>query len=139
MFSTFTKKVIARLTVTRKSGLKTIVEIHSDATFTGFYRYFRQQGNRRSTKELIRIAGRNEGAPPLSAYAQQPGLDLIQKRLETYQSQSNPIVATKLRIIQKRAYKKLMSARADELGLVRTRVNIPMQRFAPLRVAGVAR
>jgi len=121
--------VVARLTITRTDGKKTIVEVSADASFHKFFRYFRQQGNRRSTKELIRVANRNEGIPLPSA-RERPGLDLILKRLANYQSESNPIVATKLRIIKKRAYRKLLSARPDELGLVKTRVNLPLEQFS---------
>lgn len=117
--------VVARLTVTRQNGWKTIVEISSDATLHSFYRYFRQYGNRRSTREPVRTAGRAEGCLSFLKHLQKPGLELILKRLEAWQGESNPIVSTKLRIIKKRAYRKLINARPDELGMVKSRVNIP--------------
>lgn len=119
-------EVIARLTVTRMDGKKTIVEVSADASFHSFYRYFRQEGNRRRTKQLIRTANRNEGIPLPSA-RELPGLDLILKRLMNYQGESNPIVGHRMRIIKKRAYRKLLSARPDELGLVKTGSNIPLE------------
>ncbi len=128
--------VVARLTVTRADGRKTIVEIHADASFHQFFRYFRQQGLRRSTKELIRVANRNEGIPVPGARAK-PGLELILKRLEAYQGESNPIITKRLRIIKKRAYKKLLSARPDELGMAKTRVNIPIETWRSARAIPV--
>jgi hypothetical protein len=119
-------EVVARLTVTRTDGRKTIVEVSADASFHSFYRYFRQEGNRRRTKQLIRVSNRNEGIPLPSA-REMPGLDLILKRLMKYQGESNPIVSHRLRIIKKRAYRKLLRARPDELGLVKTRSNIPLE------------
>ena len=62
-------EVVARLTVIRKNGLRTIVEVHADAKFYSFYHFYRQVGSKRSTKELIRSSNRNEGS------LQQPGLE----------------------------------------------------------------
>lgn len=119
--------VVARLTVTRKNGWKTIVTVQADATFHSFFRFYRQWGAKRSTKELIRTANRNEGIVfgVFHAQSRKPGMELILERLANYQSESNPIISSQLRIIKKRAYKKLISARPDELGLVKTTVNIP--------------
>jgi hypothetical protein len=122
-------EVIARLTVTRKNGWKTIVTVQADASFHSFFRFYRQSGNRRSTRELIRTANRNEGLvfSVFTAQTRKPGLELILDRLANYQSESNPIVSHRMRIIKKRAYRKLLSARPDELGLVKTQGNIPME------------
>jgi hypothetical protein len=112
--------VIARMTVTRANGAKTIVEIWANATFHSFYHFFKQQGARRSTKEPIRTAYRDEGVNVVCArYNQQPGLDVIAKRLEMYASQGNTVVSTKIRIIRKRAYRKLINATPHELGLTK--------------------
>jgi len=126
MQETSKSQVVARLTVIRKNGLRTIVEVQSDASFYSFYHFFRQVGAKRSTKELIRSSNRNEGS------LQEPGLEAIAKKLEMYSSQSNPVVSKKIRIIKKRAYRKLISARADELGLATSKVNLPLQSFSPL-------
>src|SRR5512138_2646104 len=126
--------VIARLTVTRANGWCTIVEIPADASFHSFYRFYRQLGAKRSTKTPIRTANRNEGLSPVNAHLQRPGLDLVQERLKAYSSQSNPVVSVKLRIIRKRLYRKLINANPSELGLVTTRVNLPIERIVPIRI-----
>jgi hypothetical protein len=124
--------VLARLTVTRRNGWKTIVEVWQGATFHTFYHFYKQCGNKRSTKELIRTAYRDEGVSLLGMkYTQQPGLDAIAKRLEFYASQSNPVVGKKLRIIKRRAYRKLITARPDELGLTHSPVRMPLKSFSP--------
>jgi hypothetical protein len=112
-------KVIARLTVTRANGWRTIVEIHADARFMAFYRYYRQFGNRRSTKEFVRSASRIEYLSYFNAHLQKPGLDVIEKRLKAFGVESNPVIASKLRILKKRIYKRLLNARPDELGLTK--------------------
>ncbi len=61
----------------------------------------------------------------------------ILKRLEAYQGESNPIITKRLRIIKKRAYKKLISARPDELGMAKTRVNIPIETWRSARAIPV--
>ncbi len=115
--------VIARLTLTRASGYRTIVEIRSDASFHCFYRFYKQFGARRSTKELIRVADRNEGL--LGNRVLKPGLELIASRLQTYATQTNPVLQTRLRIIKKRLYQKLLSADPEPLAL-RTQVRVPV-------------
>jgi hypothetical protein len=119
--------VVARLTVTRKNGWKTIVEIHSNARFHSFFHYYKQFANKRSTKELIRTASRNEGGLRTS------GLDAIERKLMFYQNQSNPVIRSSIRIIRKRTYRKLLSARPDELGLTHTEVHLPLVSF-PSRI-----
>lgn len=115
-------KVVARLTVIRQNGLRTIVEVEAGSTFSSFYRFYRQQGSKRSTKELIRVANRNEGTSWIGfRHLQLPGLDVIAKRLEFYASQSNPVVSKRIRIIKRRAYKRLIEANPAELGLTKTR------------------
>ena len=111
--------VIASLTVTRQNGRKTIVEIHRDATFIQFYHFHSQDGLKRSTKRLVRIASRNEFLPIINAHLHKPGLDVIAKRLESFGAQSNPVINTKIQIIKKRIYRKMLSMRPDELGLTR--------------------
>lgn len=116
-------KVLARLTVEREVGVKSIIEVHADATFREFYRYYTQDGQRRSTKKLVRAANRNEGLRPYyQAYKMTPGLDVIARQFEKM-----PHVArVNLRIIRKRAYRKALAAAPDELGpLARTTARLP--------------
>jgi hypothetical protein len=127
-------KVIARLTVIRRDGNRTIVEVHTDARFHSFYHFYQQQGRRYSTKKEFRTASRNEGLPVINTHLQKPDLALIEKRLQIYGAQSNPVVETRIRIIRKRAYKRLINAAPDQLGLsrvgivdLRLRKPIPVQ------------
>ena len=99
--------VVARLTVTRANNEKVIVEVNENATFSNFYVFFKQTGNRRSTKAHIRTSNRNDA----------PGLESLAQKLSLCQSQSNPITNTRIKIYRKRAYRKLLSLRPDELGL----------------------
>lgn len=133
--------VIARLTVTRANGWRTIVEVRAGATFHEFYRFYRQFGARRSTKEIIRTASRNEGLFLIGNRSVKPGLELIRQRLESYGAPSNPVVKVQLRIIKKRLYRKLLSMVPDELGMLKlkTQVRIPMAPiWMPVRVQRVA-
>lgn len=124
-------KVIARMTVTRSSGQINLIEVREDATFSTFYQVYSQIGKRRSTKRLIRHGDRNEGLHPhYQAYLMQPGLE----KLAEHWSKLPGVQSVKVRIIRKRLYRKLISARPDELGLVTTKVNIPIERFSPLRI-----
>lgn len=126
--------VIARLTVIRENGWRTIVEIHADATFMAFYRYYRQFGNKRSTKEFVRSSSRIEFLSVINAHLHKPGLDVIEKRLLSFGAESNPVISSKIRIIRKRLYRKMLSARPDELGqtkLTHTDLNAPK----PIRVS----
>jgi hypothetical protein len=112
--------VVARLTVTRQNGVRTIVEVWSNATFNSFYRFFHQDGARRSTKRLIRTSWRNEGISWIGFEHLHPaGLETIAKRLAFYASQSNPVVKSKLRIIQRKAYRRLLRVSPDQLGLTK--------------------
>lgn len=106
--------VIARLTVRRANHRRTIVEIHADASFHSFYRFYVQEGNRRSTKQPLRTASRNEGL-----FLGNCGLGAIEEKLHIYQSRSNPIVSSTLRIFKKRAYKHLLKVSPDQIGVGR--------------------
>jgi hypothetical protein len=113
--------VVARLTVTRAVGCKTIIEVYTDATFNSFYRFFTQQGNRRSTKQLVRTANRNEGLLPFhQAYRMTPGLEHLADRW----SKQPGVTAVTVRIIKRRAYKRLIQAAPDQLGLTKTSVRL---------------
>jgi hypothetical protein len=105
--------VVARLTGTREIGNVTIIEVHKDATFHEFYRIYTQVGRRRSTKRLVRTANRNHGLEPwFAAHRMQPGLEVLAAKWRERKG-----LTVKLRIIKKRAYRKLINAPADQLGL----------------------
>jgi hypothetical protein len=121
--------VVARMTVTRAVGNLTIVEVYEDATFSNFYHISTQVGKRRSTKRLVRVANRSEGIQPYyRAHLIQPGLDGLAEHWQKHPG----VVSVKVRIIKKRAYCKLISARPDELGLTTSKVNLPLRSFSPL-------
>jgi hypothetical protein len=110
------KEVVARLTVIREVGVRTIIDVYTDATFSNFYNYFVQDGARRSTKKLVRTANRNEGLSPwYKAYRMQPGLAAIAEHL----NKMPQFTSVKIRIIKRRAYRKLLTAAPDVLGLVK--------------------
>ena len=106
--------VVARLTITRANNWKTIIEVHSDATFSKFYTYYRQFGNRRSTKEFIHTRSRNEGLRYINAHLQTPGLEVLADRAadKVYYGRfkHNAVTSMKLRIIKKREYRRLLHA-----------------------------
>lgn len=121
--------VIARLTVTRQDGKKTIVEVHPGATFHSFYQVYVQNGRRWSTKRWVRVASRNEGLMAINAHVQTPGLEAFAKRIAVFQSTTNRVVSTKIQIMKKKAYRRLLAAAPESLGLSKTRVNIPIERW----------
>lgn len=104
--------VVARLTAMREIGIKTIIEVHADATFSAFYHFFKQEGNRWSTKAEVRTANRNEALPYINAHTYVPGLERIAERFLTMPQ----FKSVKVRIIKKRLYKRLVNASASDLG-----------------------
>ena len=128
--------VVARLTVTRAVGCKTIIEVCEDATFSNFYRFHTQQGNRRSTKRLVRTANRNEGLLPFhQAYRMTPGLE----RLADRWSKQPGVTAVTVRIVKRRAYRRLITTTPDQLGLTKTSVRMPWASFSPSGSLGGSR
>lgn len=121
--------VVARLTAIRGVGVRTIIEVCADASFHNFYRYYTQQGSRRSTKTLVRTASRNEGLYPWHrVYRMEPGLDVLATRMLDQKQFSS----VKVRIIKKRAYLKLLEAAPDALGLTKvTRYADPRTAILP--------
>lgn len=119
--------VVARLTVTRANGWKTIVEVEAGSTFHSFFKYYKQFGNKRSTKEHIRTASRNDGGRI------QPRLEHVASKLAVYQSMSNPIVRSTIRIFNKAKYHALLNVSPDRLGLTKTHVRFPLSRFTDAR------
>lgn len=103
-------QVIARLTVTRKVGVKTLIEVHSDSTFQKFFYFYTQDGRKR--KQFVRTASRNEGLSYTTAYRMTPGLEVLAPRWMAMQH----IDRVDVKILRKRAYRRLITASAHELG-----------------------
>ena len=113
-------KVVARLTINRADGSRLIIEVNRDSTFSKFFHYFRQTGNRRSTKEFIHTKSRNEGLNYMNAHLQTPGLEVLAERITSSNKvfygrdgqakERNPVTSIKLRIIRKREYRRLLNA-----------------------------
>ena len=106
-------RVIARLTVTRANGDRTIVAVYENATFGKFFHFFVQKGNRRSAKKHLRSSWRNEGIVPGAI-----GLEGIAWKLAKVQSEANPVTDSKIKVFRKRIYTRLLSCSPDQLGLV---------------------
>jgi hypothetical protein len=129
--------VIARLTVVRQNGMRTIVEVHADATFHTFFKFYTQQGSKRSTKQVIRSASRNEGLNPINAHLQTPGLELIAIRLLRVQAESNPVISTRIRYFSKRTYRKMIKCAPEVLGMSTVRPLFADQPAYTLRPIGI--
>lgn len=122
-------KVAARLTINRADGSRLIIEVHNDSTFSKFFHYFRQTGNRYSTKEFIHAKSRNEGLRYINAQQQTPGLEVLADRITSSNKvfygrdgrakERNPVTSMKLRIIRKREYRKLLNAAPVGMPVVR--------------------
>lgn len=122
-------RVVARMTVVREVGATMIIEIRDDATFHSFYHIYSQQGRRRSTKQLVRTANRNEGLRPWhAAYRMTPGLEV----LESFWKQQPGVMSVKVRFLRKRIYRRLISAAADELGLAQAHAGYATVRPQPV-------
>ncbi len=121
--------VVARLTITRADDTKVIIEVQADAKFSEFYKYYRQTGMKRSTKEFIHSKSRNDGLLHyLNPQRQTPGLEVLAERFTASQpafygtqtkGERNPFTSMKLRIIRKREYKKLLHAAPVGMPVVR--------------------
>jgi len=107
--------VLARLTIVREDGSRIIVEVHADATFSAFYRFFTQQGRKRSTRKFLRSASRNEGLQPSNAHLQVPGLEMLMYRF-VHNKFGSPVKSTQIRFFSKKAYRKLLHMAPDQLG-----------------------
>lgn len=127
------KTLVGRLTVKRAVGSTTIIEVHTDATFTAFYRYFLQDGRRTSTRRAIRTTSRNDGLIPYAAHRMTPGLEI----LAAFWASQPHVANVSVKILKKRLYKKLINARPDELGLVRVETIFqPVHSWARVPVTG---
>ena len=127
-----TSRILARLTVTREDDSKVIVEVHANATFHAFYRFYTQQGRRRSTKKLTRCASRNEGLHPVNAHLQVPGLEILALRFMHNRFGNSPIANVKIKYFSKKGYRKLIKASPDQLGLTRVRAMFGEQKPLPI-------
>lgn len=123
-------KVVARLTMTKRSGKKTIVEVHEDAGWSTFYSWYEQDGRRR--KVFLRHSDRNNCGNP---YRQEPGLEQVAARQEeifnNLARHPNPkhaafwsmqqIIESRIKVFKKWLYQKLLTCAPDELpcGLVK--------------------
>lgn len=131
--SSNSKTVVALMTVTRADNSKVIVEIHIDATFSQFYHYYTQTGNKRSTKKEIRTASRNEGLPHVNAHLYAPGLEAVRAQFERNQSIGKiaAINSIKVRILRRKMYRELMSKAADLLGITKANAGLFMAKQQP--------
>lgn len=103
-------KVIARMTIVKRGTAKRlIVEIHEDASFHQFYRWYSQEG--RKHKRFIRFSQRNDGL--IFTHAQnQSGLDVLAERQQSF---NKDIEKVTIKIFQKRIYKHLLTCAPDQL------------------------
>lgn len=104
-------KVVARMTIVKRgSSKRLIVEIHEDASFHQFYRWYSQEG--RKHKRFMRSSQRNDGLPFTRAQSR-PGLDVLAERQQSF---NKDIENVTIKIFQKRTYNRLLNCRPDELG-----------------------
>lgn len=115
--------VVARLTLTRADGWKTIIEVEAGSTFHSFFKYYKQFRNKRSTKTFLRAANRNNDGNRTAR------LEDIAGKLAVIPGMTNPVVKTTIRILRKRDYRRLLNASPDELGLTRSTVTLPRHPF----------
>jgi hypothetical protein len=107
--------------------------VYSDASFHSFFQFFTQEGARRSTKKLVRSANRNEGlAPWHRAYRMTPGLEVIAEHLRGMKQ----FTSVTVRIIRRRAYRQLLTAAPDVLGLTSAK-RLPDPRLMPRTAFGI--
>lgn len=101
--------VVARMTLTRTNGIKTIVEIHENASFMNFYTWYRQEGR----KVLLRTSNRNDGvAAHWRAPFQEKGLDVLAAR--TTQIMKD-VTGVTIKILKKRKYQQMITCTPDQL------------------------
>ena len=129
--------VVARLTATRADDTKLIVEVEQNASFHSFFKFYSQIGMKRSTKKFLRTANRNEGLHPWHrAYRMEPGLDAISRQLAAFSDAPYVFASIKIRVIKKRAYRRLLTAAPDVLGLTKT-THLSDPRLAPQPATGI--
>ena len=103
-------KVVARMTIVKRgSSKRLIVEIHENASFHQFYRWYSQEG--RKHKRFMRSSQRNDGLPFTRAQSQ-PGLDVLAERQQSFNKDIETVV---IKIFQKRIYNRLLTCSPDQL------------------------
>jgi len=112
------KSIVARMTIHHTNGKRTIVEVPEDATFSEFYHFYLQEGKRWSTKKQIRVANRNTGLLSLNAHLQTPGLEAVKAQALRW---GREIESIKVRVIRKKAYRRLLTTAPDQLGMTKVR------------------
>ena len=107
------KTVLARMTITRRgSSKRTIIEVHSDASFNKFYTWYSQEG--RKHKRFIMTSHRGDGIMPYYRQAfEAPGLEVLAESLPT---RIRDFENAQIKIFKKREYKRLLNCAADQLG-----------------------
>lgn len=105
-------KVVARMTITKRgSSKKTIIEVHSDASFKKFYTWYSQDG--RQKKRFIMTSHRGDGITPYWRQAfEKPGLDVLGDSL---QDRMKDIESVQIKVFKKREYKWLLTCAPDQL------------------------
>lgn len=104
-------KVVARMTIVKRgSSKRLIVEIHEDATFNQFYRWYSQEG--RKHKRFMRGSQRNDGLQFTRAQSR-PGLEVLAERQQSF---NKDIEKVTIKIFQKRIYTRLLTCAPDALG-----------------------
>ncbi len=104
-------KIVARMTITKRASSKRlIVEVHEDASFHQFYRWYSQEGRKR--KRFIRNSPRNDGLNYTKAQ-DQPGLDVLSDRQTSF---NKDIETVTIKIFQKRMYNRLLNCAPEALG-----------------------
>jgi hypothetical protein len=123
------KNLVARLTMTKRSGIQLVVEVHVDAGWSTFYHWYEVDGK---VKRFIRNSDRNNGCNP---ELETPGLEQVAEQVirnfdklaahpvtkHAMLWRMHQIVDTQVRIYKKRLYKRLITCSPDQLpgGIVR--------------------
>lgn len=122
-------KVVARMTIVKRgSSKRMIVEIHEDASFHQFYRWYMQEG--RKHKRFVRSSQRNDGLPFTRAQSL-PGLDILAERQQSF---NKDIEKVTIKIFQKRIYNHLLNCAPDQLA-----AGLPTTHHQNLRAAPAER
>lgn len=110
--------VVARLTLRHRDGSQTIIEIHSNATFSCFYRWY-ARGKGQRVKSPVRTSGRSD-ATDLAALgervkAQFERLAANRQSRQAAQWAGRVVESIRIVILKKRAYSRLLGLSADLL------------------------
>jgi hypothetical protein len=116
--------VAARLTLTHRDGSQTVIEVHADAGFQKFYRWY-QRAPQADAKHLTRVSMRNDAADLAEIEARtRKHFDNLARG--SMQWAARQIVDAKLVVIDAPFYKKLLAASPVDLpGGGLARVSVP--------------